>query len=82
MSSEQMAFLYLVVKGSKRVLFTGVGTDKSLLICAVISKLKERYVRDPEQVAVTASAGLAARSIGGITLHSFSGMSYYGLMRL
>lgn len=36
--------------------------------------LKKKYIRSPDAVAVTASTGMAACNIGGITLHSFSGI--------
>ncbi|RDA91066.1 hypothetical protein CP533_3048 [Ophiocordyceps camponoti-saundersi (nom. inval.)] len=75
LSSEQLHVLDLVVNKGKSVFFTGpAGTGKSVLMKAIIRKLKEKYRRDPERVAVTASTGLAACNIGGITLHSFSGI--------
>jgi len=36
--------------------------------------LRRRHARDPDRIAVTASTGLAACNIGGITLHSFAGI--------
>lgn len=36
--------------------------------------LRKKYARSPDAVAVTASTGMAACNIGGITLHSFSGI--------
>ncbi|RDA83090.1 hypothetical protein CP532_3086 [Ophiocordyceps camponoti-leonardi (nom. inval.)] len=75
LSSEQLHVLDLVVEKGKSVFFTGpAGTGKSVLMKAIIRKLKDKYKRDPERVAVTASTGLAACNIGGITLHSFSGI--------
>lgn len=77
LSSEQEHVLDLVVNKNASVFFTGpAGTGKSVLMRAIISKLKDKHVRDPERVAVTASTGLAACNIGGMTLHSFSGMSF------
>ena len=38
----------------------------------IISGLKKAFERNPEAVAVTASTGLAACNVGGITLHSFA----------
>lgn len=76
LSEEQRHVLDLVVNKSQSVFFTGpAGTGKSVLMRAIIADLKKKYAKDPERVAVTASTGLAACNIGGITLHSFSGMS-------
>ncbi|KAM4068155.1 PIF1-like helicase [Hirsutella rhossiliensis] len=75
LSSEQRQVLDLVVNKKASVFFTGpAGAGKSVLMRAIISELKQKYARDPERVAVTASTGLAACNIGGITLHSFSGI--------
>jgi ATP-dependent DNA helicase PIF1 len=48
------------------------GTGKSVLLREIISALKKAHERNPEAVAVTASTGLAACNVGGITLHSFA----------
>ncbi|PNY24031.1 ATP-dependent DNA helicase PIF1 [Tolypocladium capitatum] len=75
LSGEQRHVLDLVVNKGASVFFTGpAGAGKSVLMRAIISELKQKYERDPERVAVTASTGLAACNIGGITLHSFSGI--------
>ncbi|PHH84384.1 hypothetical protein CDD83_2022 [Cordyceps sp. RAO-2017] len=75
LSSEQQHVLDLVVNKNASVFFTGpAGAGKSVLMRAIISELKQKYRREPERVAVTASTGLAACNIGGITLHSFSGI--------
>ncbi|POR38697.1 ATP-dependent DNA helicase PIF1 [Tolypocladium paradoxum] len=75
LSGEQRHVLDLVVNKNASVFFTGpAGAGKSVLMRAIISELKQKYARDPERVAVTASTGLAACNIGGITLHSFSGI--------
>lgn len=74
LTEEQRHVLDLVVNKNKSVFFTGpAGTGKSVLMRAIINDLKKKYAKDPERVAVTASTGLAACNIGGITLHSFSG---------
>lgn len=74
LSKEQEHVLDLVVNQGKSVFFTGpAGTGKSVLMRAIITQLRSKYARDRERVAVTASTGLAACNIGGITLHSFSG---------
>ncbi|KAL2127791.1 hypothetical protein VTI74DRAFT_10167 [Chaetomium olivicolor] len=75
LSNEQRHVKSLVVDKGQSVFFTGpAGTGKSVLMRAIIQDLKRKYARDPERVAVTASTGLAACNIGGMTLHSFSGI--------
>lgn len=75
LSSEQRHVKDLVVEKGQSVFFTGpAGTGKSVLMRAIIQELKKKHARDPERVAVTASTGLAACNIGGMTLHSFSGI--------
>ncbi|KJK76786.1 hypothetical protein H634G_07827 [Metarhizium anisopliae BRIP 53293] len=75
LSSEQAHVVDMVVNQNQSVFFTGpAGTGKSVLMRAIISELKKKYARDSERVAVTASTGLAACNIGGITLHSFAGI--------
>lgn len=51
-----------------------IGTGKSVLLREIIAALRRKYVREPDRVAVTASTGLAACNIGGVTLHSFAGI--------
>ena len=43
-----------------------------MLLREIISALKKNHEKNPEAVAVTASTGLAACNVGGITLHSFA----------
>jgi ATP-dependent DNA helicase PIF1 len=75
LSQEQQRVLDLVVKQKKSVFFTGsAGTGKSVLMRAIIAELKRKYAREPDRVAVTASTGLAACNIGGVTLHSYGGI--------
>jgi ATP-dependent DNA helicase PIF1 len=50
------------------------GTGKSVLLREIISGLKKKYVNTADAVAVTASTGIAACNIGGVTLHSFGGV--------
>lgn len=40
----------------------------------IIRALRKKYTRSPDAVAVTASTGMAACNIGGVTLHSFAGI--------
>lgn len=75
LSEEQQHVLDLVSEGKKSVFFTGsAGTGKSVLLREIISTLRRKYTREPDRVAVTASTGLAACNIGGVTLHSFAGI--------
>ena len=75
LSDEQQHVLELVTEKKKSVFFTGsAGTGKSVLMREIISSLRQKYHRDPERIAVTASTGLAACNVGGVTLHSFAGI--------
>ena len=75
LSDEQKRVLDLVAKQSKSVFFTGsAGTGKSVLMKAIIAELRKKYIKEPDRIAVTASTGLAACNIGGVTLHSFGGI--------
>ncbi|KAJ5561136.1 hypothetical protein N7535_009333 [Penicillium sp. DV-2018c] len=75
LSDEQKAVLEAVVERGKSMFFTGsAGTGKSVLMREIITKLRIKYRKEPDRVAVTASTGLAACNIGGVTLHSFAGI--------
>ena len=75
LSDEQKNILDAVVDKRKSVFFTGAaGTGKSVLMRAVISNLRDLYKKEPDRIAVTASTGLAACNIEGMTLHSFAGI--------
>ena len=75
LSEEQSKVLGLVAEAKKSVFFTGsAGTGKSVLMREIIKALKDRYAKESDRVAVTASTGLAACNIGGVTLHSFGGI--------
>ena len=45
-----------------------------MLLREIIAKLRTKYHSEPDRVAVTASTGLAACNVGGVTLHSFGGI--------
>lgn len=73
LSSEQEHALDLVLAG-KNVFITGAaGTGKSFLLSTLIDRLRER-MKAKDQLAVTASTGIAAVNIGGVTLHRFAGI--------
>ncbi|KAJ5656177.1 ATP-dependent DNA helicase PIF1 [Penicillium longicatenatum] len=75
LSDEQNSVLEAVVERGKSIFFTGsAGTGKSVLMREIIKKLRQKYKREPDRVAVTASTGLAACNIGGVTVHSFAGI--------
>lgn len=75
LSEEQRKVLNLVTEETKSVFFTGsAGTGKSVLLREIIKTLRVKYKSQPDRIAVTASTGLAACNVGGVTLHSFAGI--------
>ncbi|RDW63153.1 DEAD/DEAH box helicase [Aspergillus mulundensis] len=75
LSDEQKHVLKAVVEKGKSIFFTGsAGTGKSVLMREIIKKLRDKYRKEPDRIAVTASTGLAACNIEGVTLHSFAGI--------
>ncbi|XP_011499920.1 PREDICTED: ATP-dependent DNA helicase PIF1 [Ceratosolen solmsi marchali] len=67
-TEEQSRILQCVLSG-KNIFFTGsAGTGKSFLLKKIVSALP------PDVTMVTASTGVAACHIGGITLHQFAGI--------
>lgn len=72
LSVEQEQIIKMAEKGYN-IFYTGsAGTGKSILLKELIKKLKTLYEKD--HVAVTASTGLAACNIGGVTIHSYTGI--------
>ncbi|CAG5074039.1 Similar to Pif1: ATP-dependent DNA helicase PIF1 (Mus musculus), partial [Cotesia congregata] len=68
LTEEQTEVLTAVQRGSN-IFFTGsAGTGKSHLLKRIIAELP------PDVTTVTASTGVAACHIGGITLHQFAGI--------
>lgn len=51
---------------------SSAGTGKSLLLKDIVARL--RKIHPPGTVYVTASTGIAACQVGGITLHTFAGV--------
>jgi ATP-dependent DNA helicase PIF1 len=71
-SPQQMEVLKAIAQ-RKSVFVTGsAGTGKSFIVEDALQILRGMYGED--NVFVTASTGLAACAIGGITLHSFAGV--------
>lgn len=74
LSKEQRVVHDRVVNQGKSVFFTGsAGTGKSVVLREIIKGLRQKYQTKTDAVAVTASTGIAACNIGGVTLHSFAG---------
>lgn len=66
-----------ILKSGKNVFLTGsAGTGKTYVLNAYIQYLKTRKVA----VGVTASTGIAATHIGGLTIHAWSGMGVRNLI--
>lgn len=45
-----------------------------MLLREIIQCLRRKHTKSADAVAITASTGIAACNIGGVTLHSFSGV--------
>ena len=73
LSSEQQRVLDLIVTHGKSLMFTGgAGTGKSVLLKAVVKKLREKY--HASTIGICAMTGIAALHVGGQTLHSWAGI--------
>lgn len=67
--NDEQQQVFKACVGGKNVFFTGsAGTGKSFLLKKIISALP------PDGTVATASTGVAACLIGGVTLHSFAGI--------
>lgn len=73
LTKEQETVIDLVVNKKANIFYTGsAGTGKSVILRHIVSRLGAIYGR--ETIAITASTGLAATTIGGVTLHKWSGI--------
>lgn len=73
--NEEQRKVYNLAIQKKNVFFTGsAGTGKSFLLQRIICSLENLWGK--EKVAITATTGIAAINIGGITLHYFSGIGF------
>eukprot|EP00933_Yihiella_yeosuensis_P025327 TRINITY_DN19673_c0_g1_i2.p1 TRINITY_DN19673_c0_g1~~TRINITY_DN19673_c0_g1_i2.p1 ORF type:complete len:631 (-),score=125.01 TRINITY_DN19673_c0_g1_i2:55-1947(-) len=70
LTADQKIWAKAALSGESLFLTGEAGTGKSFLLSYVIQELKKT-----KMVAVTASTGLAAASLGGSTIHSFAGVS-------
>ncbi|KAJ7080478.1 PIF1-like helicase-domain-containing protein [Mycena crocata] len=81
LNKEQSAIL----KRVETLFFTGsagefkCSTGKSLLLRAIISALTRKFGRTSDAVSVTASTGMAASNIGGMTIHSWGAITPNGM---
>jgi ATP-dependent DNA helicase PIF1 len=74
LNQEQRKVLDLTIQG-KSIFYTGsAGTGKSFLLQRIIRSLELLN----KKIAVTAPTGIAAVNVGGITIHSFSGIGTFG----
>lgn len=74
LSEEQQNVIELILKGSS-VFYTGsAGTGKSVLLRSLIKRLHQKYQGMEGAVGVCASTGLASVNVGGLTLHSYTGV--------
>ncbi|CAI4063567.1 DNA helicase SKDI_08G0740 [Saccharomyces kudriavzevii IFO 1802] len=73
LTREQETVVDLIIKKRANVFYTGsAGTGKSVILQTIIRQLSSLYGK--ETIAITASTGLAAVTIGGSTLHKWSGI--------
>ncbi|GAW06344.1 ATP-dependent DNA helicase PIF1 [Lentinula edodes] len=76
LSPEQTRVLRMVIDGGKNVFFTGAaGTGKSLLLRAIIRGLRNKYSKTKDAISITASTGMAASNVGGMTIHSWGAVT-------
>jgi hypothetical protein len=71
LNPEQLAASERVLSGRNTFLTGAAGVGKSYVLRYMIQELE---VRHPAGVAVTASTGIAASHIGGLTVHSWAGI--------
>merc|ERR1719433_432143 len=74
LTQEQREAADRALRGESLFITGAAGTGKSFLLRFVIQELSKAR----SEVAVTAPTGLAAVNIGGITVHSFSGIGMMG----
>ncbi|ORX47985.1 hypothetical protein DM01DRAFT_1134073 [Hesseltinella vesiculosa] len=68
LTPEQKYVFDLAINQRKSIFFTGsAGTGKSYLLHQMCLALQEKHGK--EHVAITASTGIAAYNIGGVTVH-------------
>ncbi|CCE62806.1 hypothetical protein TPHA_0D01660 [Tetrapisispora phaffii CBS 4417] len=77
LTKEQQHVIDLIIRKKFSVFYSGsAGTGKSIILRTIIGRLNGLYGKDT--IAVTASTGLAASTIGGVTLHRWAGIGLGG----
>ncbi|KAK7012812.1 PIF1-like helicase-domain-containing protein [Favolaschia claudopus] len=74
LSQEQTQILRLAEEGHSLFYTGSAGTGKSVLLREIIKALRKKHSKNDDAVAITASTGIAACNIGGVTIHSFAGI--------
>lgn len=75
LNSDQQKVFDECINGKSHIFCTGEGgTGKSWLISHIVSEYRRNQLYSEKQITVTASTGLAAFNIKGMTLHSFAGI--------
>ncbi|CCL99381.1 uncharacterized protein FIBRA_01399 [Fibroporia radiculosa] len=76
LNEEQKKVMKMVVEEGKSIFFTGAaGTGKSLLLRAIITALRRKHAKKLDVISITASTGMAASNIGGMTIHSWGAVT-------
>ena len=73
LTEEQEGVLAAAMSGTSIFFTGGAGTGKSSLLLRIIEQLIQKHGQ--HTVFVTATTGLAACAIGGITIHQFAGIT-------
>ena len=76
LTGEQERVLAAALHGESVFLTGGAGTGKSVTLLRIIEKLVDKHGQ--HAVFVTATTGLAACAIGGMTVHQFAGIAVSG----
>ncbi|KAF5223986.1 putative DNA repair and recombination helicase protein PIF2 [Trypanosoma cruzi] len=74
LNEEQQSVVDFVLEGHNTYIGGGAGTGKSLLLRVI----KQELVRQGLSVAMTATTGIAATRIDGVTLHHCFGVNIHG----
>lgn len=75
LNEKQQNVFNACINGDYHVFCTGEGgTGKSRLLSELVSTYRTNSEFKDKHIAVTASTGLAALNVGGVTLHSFAGV--------